>query len=910
MAGYIKGLTVKIGGDTTELGKALKEVEFKSKSLASELRDVEKLLKMDPGNMDLLAQKQDILKEAIAQTATKLDTLREAEQQVQEQFERGEVSRDAVLELQREIVRTESALKSYEKQAAKTAEEIESLGNEADDAAEDQKDLGNASTDAGKKAKKSAQSYADLTSEISGQEKELSDLKEKYTQVVVEQGKNSKEAKTLASEMKKLNSDLKDNKQKLSDAESAADKLADGLDDVGDSAKDGSDGFTVFGGALADLTADVIRSAVNAIGDLISALFELSEATEEYRSMQGKVAASAKNNGYSADFAAEKYENFYKYVGDDQQAANAITNLMGLQTSTDSLSGIIDGAIGAWASYGDSIPLESLTEAINETIQTGKVTGTFADTINWAKISNEEFSEALSGNSDAQAAFNKAIKDGENAEDAFSAALAATSDTQERADLVAQFLNQTYGESKSTYDEMTGSIQDANAAESELKATQAQLGEAIEPVNTAITNLKNQALQAILPVVQQLVDGFFDLLSWLKEHPAAMDAVTAVVAGLAAAFGVLATALAIQGIITGVTKAFALLNTTLLTNPIVLIVAAIAGLVAAFVVLWNKCDWFRNFWIDLWAKIKTAFAPVVAWLSSAAQSIATFFVNAWADIKSAWSAAVGWFSDIWSGICDVFSSVGSWLTEKFSSAWEGIKSAFSPFVGYFQQIWNTVKGIFSAVKSVLKGDFQGAWDAIKGVFSGWGSYFKGLWEQVKSAFSGALSGMASIGGDIVKGLWNGISNLTSWICEKIKGFCSNALGAIKDFFGIASPSRVMRDEVGKNIGLGMAEGITGSISAVEDAMGDLSTAAMQGMEDVTFDGGSLERNIQAQNARVVMDYTTTFDGSMLDKLDKILSAIEAGQVIALDGKTLVGGTASQYDRTLGQRRILITRGAV
>lgn len=824
--GFIKGLTVKIGGDTTELGKALKDVEFKSRNLSSELRDIEKLLKMDPGNVELIAQKQDILKEAIAATAQKLETLREAEKQVQAQFERGEVSRDQVIALQREITRTENALKSYERQADQCADELDRLGQEADDSSQDQKELGDAAEKAGKSAEKSG------------------------------------------------------------------------------------DGFTIMGGALASLTADAIRSAINAIGDLVSSLFELSEATEEYRSMQGKVAASAKNNGYSMEFASQQYEKFYKYAADDQQAANAITNLMGLQTSTDSLSSIIDGAIGAWASYGDSIPLESLTESINETIQVGKVTGTFADTINWAKISNEEFSAALGDNSEAQKAFNKAIEDGEAVEDAFSAALASTTDTQERADIVARFLNQTYGESKSTYDEMTGSIQDANAAESSLKETQAQLGQAIEPVNTALTNLKNQALQAITPLVEQLADAFLNLLNWLKENPAAMDAVTAVVAGLAAAFGVLATALAIQGIISGVTKAIALLNGTMLANPIVLIVAAIAGLVAAFVVLWNKCEWFRNFWIGLWENIKTAFAAVVSWLSSAAQSIGQFFINAWQSIQGAWASAGEWFSGIWSSICSAFSSVGPWFSEVFSSAWSGIQSAWSGVTGWFGSVWAGISGAFSSAGSWFSSTFSSAWNGIKNAFSGVKTFFAGVWSDIKNAFSDALSGMASIGSDIVTGLWNGINNMTSWIAEKIKGFCSNALDAIKNFFGIASPSRVMRDVVGKNIGLGMAEGITNSIGAVEDAMNDLGGAAMRGMDAVAFDGPSLERSLQKQNAQMAMTYTTSFDASMMDKLDKILHAIESGQVLTLDGKALIGRTANQYDRTLGQRRILIERGAV
>ncbi|MEI3123243.1 MAG: hypothetical protein V8S81_05495 [Oscillospiraceae bacterium] len=124
----IKGLTVEIGGDTTKLGEALKNVEAKSRSLSSELGSINKLLKLDPTNTDLLAQKQQVLAEAISSTREKLDTLKAAEQQVQEQFARGEVSAEQYRELQRQVTATENKLKKYEEAAKDTAETIAQLG--------------------------------------------------------------------------------------------------------------------------------------------------------------------------------------------------------------------------------------------------------------------------------------------------------------------------------------------------------------------------------------------------------------------------------------------------------------------------------------------------------------------------------------------------------------------------------------------------------------------------------------------------------------------------------------------------------------------------------------------------------------------------------------------------------------
>ena len=129
----IKGLTVEIGGDTTKLGKALKDVEARSSALSKELGDVNKLLKMDPGNADLLAQKQKLLAQAVSNTRQKLDALKEAEKQVQKQFERGEVSEEQVRALQREIVATENKMKGYENAVKETAEAVEKLGDKSGD---------------------------------------------------------------------------------------------------------------------------------------------------------------------------------------------------------------------------------------------------------------------------------------------------------------------------------------------------------------------------------------------------------------------------------------------------------------------------------------------------------------------------------------------------------------------------------------------------------------------------------------------------------------------------------------------------------------------------------------------------------------------------------------------------------
>ena len=336
------------------------------------------------------------------------------------------------------------------------------------------------------------------------------------------------------------------------------------------------------------------------------------------------------------------------------------------------------------------------------------------------------------------------------------------------------------------------------------------------------------------------------------------------------------------------------LNTAMLASPITWVVAGIAALVAAFVILWNKSEGFRNFWIGLWEAIKAAVASVIDWIKEA-------FSTAWDYIKGVWEQVQPYFAAIWEGIKAVFSVVGAVLGEFFSTAWAMIKAVWDTVTGYFSAIWDTIAGIFSVVASVLSGNWSDAWEAIKGIVNTWANFFSGVWESIKSVFSAvgswftgifsaawngvknAWSGtsaffgnvwngitnvfssvaswfsstftsawngvknafssvgsfftgvwskiknafkpgdMRTIGKNIVQGLWNGINDMTAWIGNKIKSFCSNALGAIKSFFGIESPSKVMRDEVGKQIPAGMAIGIDKAKNLVTKATKALVT---------------------------------------------------------------------------------------
>lgn len=425
---------------------------------------------------------------------------------------------------------------------------------------------------------------------------------------------------------------------------------------------------------------------------------------------------------------------------------------------------------------------------------------------------------------------------------------------------------------------------------------------AIQNLSTSFGNFASVAL----PVVGQVVSGLFGAFMNL---PTPILVVVGALGSLAAGITAYNTVATISSAITaakaaveageattlwGAVAAQIGLNTAMLASPITWVVAGIAALVAAFVILWNKSEGFRNFWIGLWEAIKTAVAPVVEWIKEAfstawdyikavweqvqpyfsaiwegikavfsvvADVLGAFFETAWTAIKAVWDVVTGYFSAIWdtiagifsvvasvlsgnwsdaweaikgivntwanffSGVWEsiksVFSAVGSWFTGIFSAAWNGVKNAWSGTSAFFGNVWNGITNVFSSVTSWFSSTFTSAWNGVKNAFSSVTSFFTGVWSKIKNAFK--TGDMRTIGKNIVQGLWNGINDMTAWIGNKIKSFCSNALGAIKSFFGIESPSKVMRDEVGKQIPAGMAIGIDKAKNLVTKATKALVT---------------------------------------------------------------------------------------
>jgi TP901 family phage tail tape measure protein len=357
------------------------------------------------------------------------------------------------------------------------------------------------------------------------------------------------------------------------------------------------------------------------------------------------------------------------------------------------------------------------------------------------------------------------------------------------------------------FEKLTSAVANSEgAAESMSKTMRDNLGGDMTLLSSKLEGIELAVYEKLEPALRkgaEMLDKLLDMFSYIVEHG---GETIATITGIAAAFA----AWKFVGLITAVTTALKgmtiaemaaaaktwLLNTALLANPIGLLIAALAGLVAAFVVLWNKCDWFREFWINAWEKIKEAAG--VAW-----EKIQEFFVTAWDKIQEVWGAVSKWFNEeiiqpvkkffsdlwefiktkasaTWNNIKLIWSVVSSWfkgtiidpVTKWFTGMWDGLKDGAS-------KAWEGIKNVFSPVADWFKQKFKKAWENVKTVFSTGGKVFEGIKDGIADAFKTVVNA-------IIRGINNVIAIPFKAINDALDTIRSINIAGIQPFEGLIS----------------------------------------------------------------------------------------------------------------------------
>lgn len=833
MANRIKGITVEIGGDTTKLQTALKGVNSEIRNTQAQLRDVDKLLKLDPGNTDLLVQRHRLLGQAVEDTRGKLETLKIAQEQANTALANGTISQAQYDALQREIIETENELRRLEEQANSSATAVQKIGAAGDKL----QALGGNISSVGQK-------FVPVTGAVTAlgaaAVKTAADFDSAMSQVAAVSGATGSDLEALREKAREMGANTKFS---ASEAAEAMNYMAMAGWKTGDmlSGIEGIMNLAAASGEDLATTSDIVTDALTAFGmsasdsgffaDILAAA---SSNANTNVSMMGETfkycAPVAGALGFSAADTAEAIGLMANAGIKSSQAGTA------MRTMLTSLSGDVTFVGDAFGEL---------------TVQTVKSDGSMRSLGDIMTDCRAAFSQMT----DSEKAANAEALVGKNAMSGFLAVMNAAPDDIEK-------LNGAIINCDGTAEKMAATMQDNLAGQLTILKSQ------LEELAISFGELLMPAIRAIVGWIQQFVDWLNGMDEGTKKTvvtvallAAALGPVLIVVEKVISAVGTIMSIVPkIAGVINTVKTAFAALNVTMLANPIVLIIAAIAALVAAFIYLWTHCEGFREFWIGLWENVKAAAVAVwnglkdffaAAWngIVSVAQtvwnSLAAFFAGLWDGIKNVVTMVVTAISDFltaaWNSICSVISTVLTAIHTVVSTVWNEILSAVTAIVNgilsVISTVWNAIQTVITTVVTAISGFLTGAWNGIRTVITSvvngihgvvtsvWGaiqnavsfivngirSTVTNVWNSICSAVSSAVNGLKTAVGNAFTAMWNGIRSTVSGIYNSIKSGFDQAVGFIT---GLASSAW----NWGADIVNGIANGIRAAVGNVVDAV--------------------------------------------------------------------------------------------
>ena len=826
MAGSrIKGITIEIGGDTSGLQKALSDVNGKIKSTESQLKDVNNLLKLDPSNTVLVAQKQALLSEAVADTAEKLDSLEAAQKDVTAALEAGDIGQEQYMAFQREVEETRVTLARYQTELDGLSADQERLATNTDrlnklfdatgTSVDDYANVlgsrlvtaiknGSASSDQLKQAiekigRSATGGKADinqLTAALDtlddGQaiQNLIQELKEAGNQAGGVMLEAADQLSAVGDKITELGGKAAD---AFTETQDATVKASTYFAETGDAAKQTADVIKdVYGqgvGDSMDSVSDAVITVKENIKDLDQAtLTNLTEQALTLESMYGKDMSETLRgvNALMTQFGLDA-QTAMDYVVTGTQNGLDKTNELGDNLSE--YSGKFAQAGYSAQEYfqllqngldGGAYNLDKVNDAINE-VTTRLVDGTIADSIgSYSTKTQELFAAWQQGGATQKDVINSIVADiagCTNQQEALN--MAATAFGTMAEDGNAKFITSltTMG---STYDSVTGSAQNmysqSTTEAQKFEATQRQLQQALVPVGEALMSLANDILPPVAAAIQTVGDFFNNLPGPIKNFVIILGA-------LIAAFTALAPAIAAVAI------AVTALEVPLL--PIIGIIAGVAAAIAGIIAIvqnWGAItEWFGNVWAAVKEKCSQIWTAICAFFTETIPA-------AWDSLVAKFQAIPEWWSGIWTQVKTFFENTWNAIMQNpvVQTIVTTIQTLFQNLVSTLQGIWSGLTQIASGAWELLKNTILAPVllliDLVTGNFTQLASDAQNIWNNIKNAAAQIWSGIKQVVSSIASGLANGVKiaitglqNALSSIWSAVKNAASNAWNGIKSF---------------------------------------------------------------------------------------------------------------------------------
>lgn len=816
MAGNrIKGITVEIGGDTTKLQTALKGVNTEIRNTQSQLRDVEKLLKLDPENTQLLVQKQRLLRDAVAETKQKLETLKTAAEQANAALANGDISQDQYDALQREIIETEQRLRSLEQQAEQFSVALQKIGA-----------TGEKLQTVGNKISSVGQKLLPVTGVVTGlgtaAVKTAADFDSAMSKVAAVSGATGSDFDSLRDKAREMGAKTKFSATEAADAMNYMAMAGWKTEDM----LSGIEGVMYLAAASGEdlaLTSDIVTDSLTAFG------------------------LSAGESGHFADVLAAASSNANTNVsmmGETFKYCAPVAGALGFSVEDTAEAIGLMGNAGIKASQAGTSMRSIMTNLTGDVKLSGAAIGDVTIATTNADGSMRSLSAILAdcrvafgGMTEAEKANNAEALVGKNAMSGF---LALMNAAPEDIAKVSGAVNNCKDAAKNMADTMQDNLEgQLTILKSQLQELAISFGDLLMPAVRSIVS----GLQGMVNVLNAMPDGVKRVIMIIALLAAALGPVLIVIGKTISAIGTIMTWIPkLAGAISTVKGAFAALSATMMANPIAIVIAAIAALVAAFIYLWNTNEEFRQFWIRLWNEIKEV--AVQVWTA-----ISQFLVSAWNGIRNTavavWNGIRDFFSRLWNGIKMLFTTVVTAISTFLVGAWNGIRATvmavWNAISAFLDSVWNGIKSVTMNVVNGIRTFLQTAWNGIRTVITtvmnGIRTVISTVWNGIRTIISTVLNGIRGT----VNSVWNGIRSTISSVVNGIKNTVSGAFNAM--WSGIRSTIsdiyNTIRDGLGNAVNYitslasagwrwgadivnGIVNGIRSCIGAVANAVTDVA----------------------------------------------------------------------------------------